>query len=105
MNVLDILVLPSILPDSFPTVILEAMAAAKPVVATAHGGAIEMIVEGETGFLVPWDNAEAAAKPISELVENNVMRKEMGEIGRSRVLDKFSPEAFQRNFIRLFENG
>ena len=104
LNALDIFVLPSILPDPFPTVILEAMAAAKPVVATAHGGANEMIVEEETGFLVPWDNAEAAAKPISELVENNAMRKEMGEMGRSRVLDKFSPESFRRNFLRLFEN-
>lgn len=105
LKALDIFVLPSILPDPFPTVILEAMASGKPVVATAHGGANEMILEGETGLLIPWDDAESAAASISALVKNEVLRKEMGEKGRSRVLDKFSPEAFQRNFIRLFENG
>lgn len=105
LKALDIFVLPSILPDPFPTVILEAMASGKPVVATAHGGANEMILEGETGLLIPWDDAESAAASISALVKNEVLRKDMGEKGRSRVLEKFSPEAFQRNFIRLFENG
>ncbi|MCH6199820.1 glycosyltransferase family 4 protein [Aquiflexum sp. LQ15W] len=105
LQALDIFVLPSILPDPFPTVILEAMASGKPVVATAHGGAKEMILEGETGFLISWDNAGSAATSISALVKNEVLRKGMGEKGRSRVLEKFSPEAFQRNFIRLFENG
>jgi glycosyltransferase involved in cell wall biosynthesis len=105
LKALDIFVLPSILPDPFPTVILEAMASGKPVVATAHGGANEMILESETGLLIPWDDAYSAVASISALVKNGVLRKEMGEKGRSRVLKKFSPEAFQRNFIRLFENG
>jgi glycosyltransferase involved in cell wall biosynthesis len=105
LQALDIFVLPSILPDPFPTVILEAMASGKPVVATAQGGAKEMIVKGETGFLIPWDNAGSASEAISDLVNKKEMREKMGEKGRSRVLEKFSPEAFQRNFIRLFENG
>lgn len=105
LKALDIFVLPSILPDPFPTVILEAMASGKPVVATAQGGANEMILEGETGLLISWDDAESASASISALVKNEVLRKEMGKNGRSRVLEKFSPEAFQRNFIRLFENG
>ena len=65
----------------------------------------QMILEGETGLLIPWDNAESAAASISALVKNEVLRKEMGEKGRSRVLEKFSPEAFKKNFQRLFENG
>lgn len=105
LNALDIFVLPSILPDPFPTVILEAMASGKPVIATAHGGAKEMVLEGKTGNLIPWDAAETAAKAISILLENETMRKEMGEKGRVRVLDKFSPEAFQSKFLRLFGNG
>ncbi|MCL6258964.1 glycosyltransferase family 4 protein [Aquiflexum sp. TKW24L] len=104
LKTLDIFVLPSILPDPFPTVILEAMASGKPVVATAHGGANEMVLEGETGFLIPWDDAESAAATISALVNDEVLRKEMGDKGRSRVLKKFSPEAFQKKFISLFEN-
>jgi glycosyltransferase involved in cell wall biosynthesis len=104
LNSLDIFVLPSTLPDPFPTVILEAMASGKPVAATAHGGANEMILEGETGFLIPWDDAEAAARKISLLIESEALRKEMGEKGKSRVLKEFSPEAFQNKFLRLFEN-
>lgn len=104
LNALDIFVLPSILPDPFPTVILEAMASGRPVIATAHGGAKEMILEGRTGYLIPWDDAESAARTISFLLENEPMRTEMGEKGRVRVLDKFSPEAFQSKFINLFEN-
>jgi glycosyltransferase involved in cell wall biosynthesis len=100
---LDIFILPSILPDPFPTVILEAMASGKPVVATAHGGAKEMILEGETGLLIPWDNPGSAAEAISDLVNNKKIREKMGEKGRSRVLDKFSPEAYRKNFTELFE--
>ncbi|MCS4435668.1 glycosyltransferase family 4 protein [Aquiflexum gelatinilyticum] len=105
LQAFDIFVLPSILPDPFPTVILEAMASGKPVVATAQGGAKEMIVKGETGFLIPWDNAGSASEAISDLVNKKEMREKMGEKGRSRVLEKFSPEAFKKNFQRLFENG
>jgi len=104
LNALDIFVLPSILPDPFPTVILEAMASGKPVVATAHGGAKEMILEGETGLLIPWDNPGSAAEAISDLVNNKEMNEKMGEKGRLRVLDKFSPEAYRKNFTGLFEN-
>ena len=52
LNTFDVFVLPSIKPDPFPTVILEAMAAGKPVIATTHGGPPEMVLEGITGFLV-----------------------------------------------------
>jgi glycosyltransferase involved in cell wall biosynthesis len=103
LGALDIFILPSILPDPFPTVILEAMASGKPVVSTAHGGAKEMILEGETGLLIPWDNPGSAAEAISDLVNNKKIREKMGEKGRSRVLDKFSPEAYRKNFTELFE--
>jgi glycosyltransferase involved in cell wall biosynthesis len=61
-------VLPSVLPDSFPTVILEAMAAAKPVVATRSGGASEMVVEGKTGFLIPIGEVKKGAKALDQLI-------------------------------------
>lgn len=101
---LDIFVLPSILPDPLPTVILEAMASAKPVVATAHGGACEMLMDGETGYLIPWDNAGQAAAAIDKLILDKNRRLEMGSKGRKRVLEKFSPEAYQTNFVKLFEH-
>lgn len=101
---LDIFVLPSILPDPLPTVILEAMASAKPVVATHHGGACEMIIQNETGFLIPWDNAEVGAQCIGKLIIDKNKREEMGVKGKERVLKKFSPEAYQTEFIKLFED-
>ena len=100
---LDIFVLPSILPDPLPTVILEAMASSKPVVATNHGGACEMIIPNQTGYLIPWDNAEEGARFIGELISDKNKRGEMGKNAKERVLDKFSKETFQRNFLELFE--
>lgn len=105
LRAVDIFVLPSILPDPFPTVILEAMASGKPVIATAHGGAKEMILAGETGILIPWDNSELAAEAISGLITNKELREKMGEKGQTRVLEKFSPEVYQKNFTSLFEHG
>lgn len=101
---LDIFVLPSILPDPLPTVILEAMASSKAIAATAHGGASEMLLDGETGNLIPWDNAAKAAELIEALILDKNKRLEMGIKGRKRVFEKFSPVAYQSNFVRLFEN-
>ena len=101
----DIFVLPSILPDSFPTVILEAMASGKPIVATQSGGANEMIVEGETGFLIPIGYVEKGVEELSKLIENEAMRLEMGKAGRSRVLKEYSLKAFEEKIrIHLWQN-
>lgn len=102
---LDILVLPSILPDPFPTVILEGMAAGKPVVATAHGGATEMLVNQQSGYLIPWDNASEAARLISPLIGDSKLRREMGLFNKNRVLTSFSLASFQKNIGGLFQNG
>ena|SRR5690554_458365 len=102
MAALDVFVLPSIQPDPLPTVILEAMASGKPVVATSHGGAREMIKENETGYLIPWDNAPKAAEIILPLVKDAALRQEMGRNGRRRVLQHFSLEAFRRNIAERF---
>lgn len=99
---LDIFVLPSILPDPLPTVILEAMASGKPVVATAHGGACEMIIENETGYLVPWDDASMAAAIMMPIIDHKELRSDMGKKGRERVLEYFSLEAFEREMRKSF---
>ncbi|MDX5338519.1 MAG: glycosyltransferase family 4 protein [Cyclobacteriaceae bacterium] len=99
MASLDIFVLPSVLPDSFPTVILEAMAAGKPVVATQSGGASEMVLEGKTGFLIPIKDANSGYEAISQLIENPSLRNSMGESGRKRVLETFGLESFEQNIV------
>ncbi|MGM0943904.1 MAG: glycosyltransferase family 4 protein [Bacteroidota bacterium] len=95
MTSFDIFVLPSILPDSFPTVILEAMACGKPTVATLSGGAKEMVKQGETGFLIPIGNVESGVEGLEKLIQNPELRNKMGYAARNRVLQEFSLEAYK----------
>ncbi|GGZ19742.1 glycosyl transferase [Echinicola pacifica] len=104
MGGLDIFMLPSILPDPLPTTVLEAMAAGKPVIATAHGGATEMVLDGETGFLVPWDRAEIAASKFDNLIKNAGLRHQMGLAGQARVIEHFSVDAYFKNLGQLFRD-
>lgn len=96
---LDIFILPSILPDPLPTVVLEAMASAKPVIATEHGGALEMVENNKTGVLIPWDNAEVAVARFEKLIEDATARNEAGSNGRNRVLNYFSKEQYEKNIL------
>lgn len=95
MASLDVFVLPSILPDSFPTVILEAMASGKPVVATRSGGASEMVLDGVTGYLIPIGSVEKGVEALGNLVQNQEVRQSFGEAARKRVLSEFSLESFE----------
>lgn len=98
---LDIFVVPSILPDPLPTTVLEGMAAGKPVIATNQGGAKEMIVDGETGFLIPWDCPEVAVSSFQKLIDSPELRKKMGDAGQKRVAEHFNQEKYLFNFGRL----
>jgi glycosyltransferase involved in cell wall biosynthesis len=102
MNALDIFVLPSILPDPFPTVILEAMASSKPVVATYPGGSAEMVVDGKTGFLIPMGNVDLGALVLEKLIKNPEIRMEFGKAGRARVLSEFSLKAFEEKIKHFY---
>jgi glycosyltransferase involved in cell wall biosynthesis len=98
---LDLLVLPSTSPDPLPTVVLEAMAASKPVLATEQGGVLEMIIENETGRFMPIDNAQQASLILADVLSNTITLKEMGKAGRRRVEKEFSPAAFAENWHKL----
>ncbi|MBU0517776.1 glycosyltransferase family 4 protein [bacterium] len=94
MQALDVFVLPSTLPDPLPTVVLEAMASQRPVIATAHGGALEMVVHGETGLLTPHNNVTGFAETLLELAQNKDRRLSMGKAGRKRLETLFSRQRF-----------
>ncbi|HET8889176.1 MAG TPA: glycosyltransferase family 4 protein, partial [Candidatus Angelobacter sp.] len=100
---LDIFVLPSILPEPFGLVVIEAMASGKPVVATAPGGPSETVVDGETGFLVPPSDASAIAKALEELLADPQKRISMGEAGRRRAREVFSLPRYVAEFEELYE--
>lgn len=75
--------------DSMPVVVKEAMAAALPVVATDEVGIPEMLLDGETGILVPPSHPSALAAALDELVGDPVRRTAMGLAGRKIVEDRF----------------
>ena len=90
MPVFDIFVLPS-LNEGMGRVLVEAMAAGKPVVASRTGGIPDLVAEGETGFLVDPGDTNGLAKAISNLLENPDLRHAMGQAGRKRC-HQFSEE-------------
>ncbi len=89
----DIYVLPS-QTESFGLTQLEAMAAAKPIVATRCGGPEEIVIQGETGMLVPVNNSELMAQAITSLVDDCTKRRGMGLKGRSRYERYFTPRRY-----------
>jgi len=101
LNEIDIFVLPSILPDPFPTVLLEAMAAGCAVVATNHGGATEMIELGKEGLFIPWNDAKAAAAIMKPIIESAAQRKAMGAAAAKKVRAQFSLEAFEQRILNI----
>jgi len=104
VGTLDIFVLPSTQPDPFPTVVLEAMAAGKPVIAAAHGGPLEMVLDGETGYLVKPCDHVALADAILKMLEDPDTARLMGENGRSRAAKLFAVERFVNEFEQLYNN-
>jgi glycosyltransferase involved in cell wall biosynthesis len=96
---LSLLVLPSRQPEPFGLVLLEAMAAARPVAATDHGGPREICVHGETGLLVPPANPDRLGDAIGWVLTHPDRARAMGEAGRVRV------ETFYdvRNTVRAIE--
>jgi glycosyltransferase involved in cell wall biosynthesis len=97
----DLFVLPSVM-EGFGIVLIEAMAMAKPVVATSVGGIPEVIDDGVTGFLVPPRDPESLVRKIRFLLAHPEVRAKMGEAGRLRVLARFSTERMIGELQRLY---
>lgn len=87
---IDLLVLPSIHTEGLPLVVLEAMAAGLPVVATTVGGTPEVVRDGREGLLVPPGNSAALADAIGRLLADAPLRRRLGECARRRVVQDFS---------------
>ena len=90
-SLLDIVLVPSIIPEACPRTIIEAMSVGKPVIATPLGGSKELVTS-ETGVLVPPEDASAIADAIATLVIDRERLKAMGEASRNRAEQLFSSE-------------
>lgn len=91
--------------DVFPTVIIEAMAAAHPVVSTRLAGIPELVAHGETGLLVASGEASALAQALEELIRDPELRSRYGRAGRVRIEQHFQIERTVAPLLRLFETA
>ncbi|TNE63202.1 MAG: glycosyltransferase family 1 protein [Rhodobacteraceae bacterium] len=92
MGGVDVVVHSSIQPEPFGRVIVEAMLAGTPLIATAAGGALEIVKNGETGLLVTPGDAGALTATLADLLEDGAMQTRMASAARANALERFSPE-------------
>jgi len=103
VNVMDVLVHASIIPEPFGRVVLEGMALRKPVVASRAGGVPEIITDGESGVLyTPGDHAQLAVE-IMKLLKNADQAAALGEAGYKRLVEEFGIEKHVSRIQRLYE--
>ncbi len=84
--------------------IIEAMSLGKPVVATKVGGIEEVVIDNETGILVPSDNPRLLAEAIARYIKDPVLGVKHGLAGRKRVETFFSEKQMIENLIRIYED-
>jgi len=89
MSALNVLVLASTSPEPFGRVLIEAMAAGKPVVVADSGAAREILEDGAQGLLVPPGDAEALAAAVTRLLAEPQLARAMGQRGQTRVQERF----------------
>jgi glycosyltransferase involved in cell wall biosynthesis len=85
----DVVVVPSVIPDALSRVIVEAMAAGRPVIATRVGGTPELVLDGKTGLLVERHDPEGLAAALLTLLRDDTLRAAFGISGRHH-LDSLS---------------
>ncbi|MBI5468715.1 MAG: glycosyltransferase [Deltaproteobacteria bacterium] len=88
--------------ESFSLAALEAMAAGKPIVATKCGGPEELVIDGETGFLVPVNDADEMSNAIMNLIQNDALRLRMGFKGKEYYEKNFTVERYVESFEKLY---
>ena len=88
--------------EGLPLSILEAMAAGLPIVASSVGGVPELVVDGETGLLVPPGDPHALAAAIERLLDDPALRRQLGTAGRTRVSEHFDLASARRAHLDLY---
>jgi len=100
-----IFVFPSVWQEPFGIPIIEAMAAGLPVVTTNGGASSEIVVDGETGILVPRGDARSLAQALRTLLSDAELRVRMGQAGRARVARLFTWDKAVSRLIRLYDGN
>jgi glycosyltransferase involved in cell wall biosynthesis len=98
----DVFVLPA-RHEGLGVAALEAMAAGRPVVASAVGGLADAVIDGGTGVLVPPDDAAALAAALRELLTDRALRARLGSAGPARIAGRFSADQMVTTYEQLYE--
>lgn len=95
----------SSLSEPFGVVLLEAMSMGVPIVATDSGGPAEVVINDETGFLVPVNDDRTMAERVIHLLQNSDYACRMGETGRRRLTEVFTPSKMSDQYIAVFREA
>lgn len=103
MSIFDVLVqASSTFPEGFGLTVIEAMALGKPLVVTDVPGPSEIIIDGETGYVVPPANPEKLAEALENLISNRELALKMGEMGKKRIESCFNLEIIIKKLENLY---
>jgi glycosyltransferase involved in cell wall biosynthesis len=100
-NEADVVVVPSLLPEPFGLVAVEAMRAGKPVIAAKHGGLEEIVQDGLTGILFKPGDPKALASAISFIINNTDHAETMGIAGYERYLQYFTENKYLQSLTKI----
>lgn len=98
----DIVIVPSVLPESFGRVAIEAMSLGKAVIAANHGGLSEIVVDNKTGWLFPPSDAKALAELLESVVSDRSLIYKYGLAGKERYENMFTMDIYRNNFLKIF---
>jgi glycosyltransferase involved in cell wall biosynthesis len=93
LSVLDVVVIPSLFGEGIPQTLTQALAMARPVVASTNGGIPEVIQDGVTGLLIPPGNPAILSEKIAFLLNNPALGARMGQIGQKVIQERYSFES------------
>jgi glycosyltransferase involved in cell wall biosynthesis len=102
MQICDVIILPSIKDEDFPNVVIEAMALAKPVIATKVAGTVEQIYNNKTGLLVSPNNALELAEALKTFITNPEIARPFGLAGQAIYLEHFTAKKSVERYKSLY---
>jgi glycosyltransferase involved in cell wall biosynthesis len=103
LHSLDVVVNPSTHPEGLGQVIIEAMMAGKPVIASASGGPVDVIEDGTTGTLVPPGDVDALTAALDEMLRDPARAAAMGHRGRERAIERYDIAITARAVEAIYE--
>lgn len=103
VNMMSVVIHASIKPEPFGMVVLEGMAMGKPVIGSAAGGVVEMVVPGVTGYTFPPGDAQALAARVVELLNDPARAAAMGQAGYRRVVEDFPLDRYARQVEACYD--